>query len=78
MAPADAGQTLYALLIQHNHTYSGAPTILAATAVNASTGYSFSNVPEGNDYSLKIVSVATAPVAGAAALLLTCPWAGPV
>ncbi len=66
-AAADAGQTLYALLIQQNHTYSGAPTVLIATAVNASTGYSFSNVPEGNDYTIKIVSLATAPVAGAAA-----------
>ncbi len=71
IAAADAGQTLYAMLIQNNHTYSGAPTILIATAVNASTGYSFSNVPEGNDYTLRIVSAATAPVAGAAASTVT-------
>ena len=70
-AAADAGQTLYAMLIQNNHTYSGAATILAATAVNASTGYTFSNVPQGNDYTIRIVSAATAPVAGAAASTVT-------
>lgn len=80
VAPADAGQTLYALLIQQNHTYSGVPTILAATPVNAGTGYSFSNVPESNDYIIRIVSAATLPVPGAAASTVTPHlaegWAG--
>lgn len=71
VAPADAGQTLYALLVQENHTYSGVATLLAVTPVNAATGYSFTNVPEGNDYTLRIVSATTAPVTGAAASTVT-------
>lgn len=66
-APADAGHTFYAVLIQQDHTYSGAGTILKSTPVNTSTGYSFTNVPGGNSYTVKIVSLPTAPVEGAAA-----------
>lgn len=64
---ADNGQTLYALLIQNTSTYSGAPTVLMSAAVNATTGYSFANVPAGNDYTIRIVSLAAAPGNGVAA-----------
>jgi hypothetical protein len=67
MTPADAGQTFYAVLIQQDHTYSGAGTILKSVPVNTITGYSFANVPGGNSYMVKIVSLPTAPVDGAAA-----------
>ncbi|WP_118975680.1 T9SS type A sorting domain-containing protein [Taibaiella koreensis] len=63
---ADNGQTLYAVLIQNTHTYSGAPTILMSAPVNANTGYSFSNVPAGNDYAVHIASLTAAPENGAA------------
>jgi hypothetical protein len=67
VTPADAGQTFYAVLIQEDHTYSGAGTILNSVPVNTTTGYSFANVPGGNSYTVKIVSLPTAPVNGAAA-----------
>ncbi|WP_118952824.1 T9SS type A sorting domain-containing protein [Taibaiella helva] len=77
---ADNGQTLYALLIQTTRTYSGAPTILMSVPVDASTGYSFGNVPAGNDYTIHIASLAGAPVAGAAQSTVTPhlhpAWAG--
>ncbi|WP_222165208.1 beta strand repeat-containing protein [Edaphocola aurantiacus] len=80
VAPVDAGQTLYAVLVQENNTYSGAPTILASAAVNATTGYSFTNVPGGNDYTIRIVARTTAPVSGAAATTvpanLATKWTG--
>lgn len=80
VAPADAGQTLYALLIQTTRTYSGAPTILASSVVNSTTGYTFSNVPANNDYTIQIVSLATAPTSGAAAstvnIHLASGWTG--
>lgn len=66
-APAGSSQTLYAVLVQKNNTYSGAYTILNSAVVNVATGYSFSNVPGGNDYEVRIVSLAAAPVVGAAA-----------
>lgn len=75
VAPVDAGQTLYAILVQQNNTYSGVPTILASAAVGATTGYSFSNVPGGNDYSIRIVARTTAPVSGAAASTVTASLA---
>jgi hypothetical protein len=67
MTPADAGHTFYAVLIQNDHTYSGTGTILKSVPVNTTTGYSFADVPGGNSYTVKIVSLPTAPVAGAAA-----------
>ncbi|RYZ16811.1 MAG: hypothetical protein EOP49_51300, partial [Sphingobacteriales bacterium] len=78
VAPAASGQTLYAVLVQLNHTYSGDGTILASMPVNATTGYSFANVPGASDYTIRIVSQASAPVNGAAATTLTPnlpqPW----
>ncbi len=66
-AAASSGQALYALLIQKSNTYSGANTILASSAVTAvATSYSFSNVPSGNDYEVRIVSLAAAPSDGVA------------
>jgi hypothetical protein len=67
MTPTDAGHSFYAVLIQQDHTYSGAGTILKSVPVNTSTGYSFTDVPGGNNYTVKIVSLPTAPVNGAAA-----------
>ncbi|RQO31136.1 hypothetical protein DBR32_10560 [Taibaiella sp. KBW10] len=67
VAPVDASQNLYALLIQQNRTYSGVPTIFASTVINSATGYSFSNVPAGNDYVIRIVARAVEPEKGAAA-----------
>lgn len=66
-APAGSSQTLYAVLVQKNNTYSGAYTILRSATVSAASGYSFTNVPGGNDYEVRIISLATAPEAGAAA-----------
>ncbi len=63
---ASAGHTLYALLIQNTNTYSGLPTILATKAVLPFLGYSFDNVPAGNDYSVRIASLAAVPLNGAA------------
>jgi hypothetical protein len=68
---ADASQTLYALLIQNSHTYSGAATIFMSTPISATTGYTFSNVPTGSDYSLEIISLASAPTSGAALTTVT-------
>lgn len=66
-AVAASGQTLYAMLVQTSNTYSDLPTIYASTPVTAAaTGYTFSNVPSGNAYEVRIVSRATAPAAGAA------------
>lgn len=70
-AAASSGQTLYALLIQTTNTYSGLPTIYTATAVSATTGYAFSNVPAGSDYEVRIVSLAAAPSDGAAKSTVT-------
>ena len=65
-AAASSGETLFALLIQNTNTYSGVPTILASTPVSAFTGYTFSNVPSGNNYEIRIVSRPAAPVDGVA------------
>jgi hypothetical protein len=73
--PADSGHTHYAILIQEDNTYSGAGTILKYVPVNTTTGYSFTNVPGGNTYTIKIVSLATPPVAGAAETSIT-PYLG--
>lgn len=70
-AAAGSGQTLYAIVIQNNNTYSGVPTVFSSTAVSASTGYSLSNVPAGNNYAIWITSLAAAPVAGSAASTIT-------
>lgn len=67
VATADAGHTLFAILVQHSNTYSGEGTLFAVSPVTALTGYNFTNVPAGNDYSIHIVSLPTAPVIGAAA-----------
>ncbi|MFA6059418.1 MAG: T9SS type A sorting domain-containing protein [Taibaiella sp.] len=67
VTPADAGHTFYAVLIQEDHTYSGAGTILNSVPVNTTSGYSFANVPGGNNYTVKIVSLLSAPVNGAVA-----------
>lgn len=66
-AAASSGQTLYAILVQTTNTYSGAPTIYASTPVSATTGYSFNSVPAGNNYEVRIVSLASAPTDGAVA-----------
>jgi hypothetical protein len=66
MLPVDSGHTFYAILIQEDNTYSGTGTILKYVPVDTINGYSFTDVPGGNSYSIKIVSLATPPVAGAA------------
>lgn len=66
-AAASAGQTLYALLIQENNTYAAVPTVLDAVAVSPASGYTFANVPEGNNYTIRIVSREAAPGKGTAA-----------
>ena len=71
VAPANTGQTLYALLVQNTNTYSTLPTVLMSAVVNTTTGYSFSNVPGGNNYEVRIVARAAMPVAGSAASLVT-------
>ena len=68
---ANSGQTLYAILVQTTNTYSGAATILTSTPVSATTGYTFSNVPSGNNYEVRIGTLATAPVDGAALTTFT-------
>ncbi len=70
-AIANGGQTLYAYLVQTSNTYSGANTIYASVAVSATTGYSFANVPAGNNYEVRIVSAATAPAEGTLASAVT-------
>ncbi|WP_165917301.1 beta strand repeat-containing protein, partial [Flaviaesturariibacter aridisoli] len=71
-APANAGQTLYALLVQTSGTYSGVPTVYASTAVTANaTGYSFSNVPSGNSYEVRLASLAAQPTDGVALNTIT-------
>lgn len=65
-------QTLYAALVQTTNTYAGEPTVLYATTVSGmATGYSFSNVPAGNNYQVRIFSLPTAPVPGQALSALT-------
>ncbi|RYY39690.1 MAG: hypothetical protein EOO08_10345 [Chitinophagaceae bacterium] len=69
---ASAGQTLYALLVQTTNTYSGAPTVYASTAVAANaTSYTFSNVPSGNDYEVRLASLAAQPSDGVALSTIT-------
>lgn len=63
---AGSGETLRALLIQTTNTYSGQPTIYSTVPVSASTGYLFPDVPAGNDYRLRIISVSSAPTDGSA------------
>ena len=72
---AAAGQTLYAVLVQTSNTYSGAPTVYTSVAVNATTGYNFGDVPGGNDYTVRIISLPTAPEAGSAESLLAAALA---
>ena len=61
---AKTGETLYAVLVQTNNTYSTANTIFASTPVAADGSYNFTNVPEGNNYTVRILSSATTPVNG--------------
>ncbi|RYY84932.1 MAG: hypothetical protein EOO15_18235, partial [Chitinophagaceae bacterium] len=69
---ASAGQTLYALLVQTTNTYSGAPTIYSSVAVAANaTGYTFSSVPSGNDYEVRLASLAAQPADGVALSTIT-------
>lgn len=68
---ANAGQTLYAVLVQTTNTYSGAATVYASAAINASTGYTFADVPSGNNYQVRIVSLSSAPTDGSAFSLLS-------
>jgi hypothetical protein len=75
IAPADLSHTFYAVLVQQTHTYSGAGTILKAMPVSTASGYSFANVPGGNDYVIQIMSLATAPVAGAASSTVSAHFA---
>lgn len=65
-AAASSGQTLYALLVQTTNTYSTWPTVYASAPVSATTGYTFSGVPAGNDYEVRIVSLANTPTDGVA------------
>lgn len=75
-AAASSGETLYALLIQKTNTYSGAATVLASEAVTAAaTGYTFSNVPSGNDYEIRIVSRSAAPTDGVAKSTVAASYA---
>lgn len=68
---ANSGQTLYAILVQNTNTYSGVPTVYAASAVSNTTGYSFSNIAGGNNYEVRIASLTAAPVYGSAASAVT-------
>ena len=72
---AGAGETLRALLIQTTNTYSGQPTIYSSVAVSASTGYLFPDVPAGNDYRLRIISVSSSPTDGSAETTVTAALA---
>lgn len=72
---AYAGETLYAVLVQNTNTYSGVKTVYTSTPVNSAAGYSFPDVPSGNDYEIRIISLASAPVDGSAASLLTASLA---
>ncbi|MCC6286245.1 MAG: putative Ig domain-containing protein [Chitinophagaceae bacterium] len=63
---AGSGETLYALLLQNNNTYAGVPTVFQSATVSSTTGYSFTGVPGGNNYEVRIVSQAAAPAAGSA------------
>ncbi len=69
---AASSQTLYAVLVQNTNTISGSPTVWATSAIAASSsGYSFSAVPPGNAYEVRIVSAASAPAAASAAASIT-------
>ncbi|MBS1630442.1 MAG: T9SS type A sorting domain-containing protein [Bacteroidetes bacterium] len=64
---ASSGQTLYAMLVQKTNTYSGSNTILSSVGVASGTGlYSFSSVPNGNSYEIRIASLASKPADGSA------------
>lgn len=71
VAPANSGETLYAVLVQTNKTVSGVPVVLSSVAVSATTGYSFSDVPSGNNYEVRIVSKTAAPATGTTASTVT-------
>ncbi|MBE7173229.1 MAG: T9SS type A sorting domain-containing protein [Williamsia sp.] len=70
-AVAGSGQTLYAIVIQNTNTYSGVPTVFSSTPVSASSGYTLSGIPSGNNYSVWIASLAAAPATGSAASAVT-------
>ncbi|MEO6916203.1 MAG: hypothetical protein ABI151_11595, partial [Chitinophagaceae bacterium] len=68
----NAGEALYAVLVQTSNTYSGAPTVYASQAIAATaTGYTFAGIAGSNNYDVRIVSAASAPVAGSAASGIT-------
>jgi len=58
---AEAGEHLYALLVQTNNTMSGSPEVQAYTKVGSTGTYSFPNVPLKNNYTLRIVSLSLDP-----------------
>lgn len=68
---ANPSESLYALLVQTTNTYSGAPTLYATALVNAITGYLFTNVPSGNNYQVRIVSLSSSPTDGVASSIIS-------
>ena len=69
---ANAGEQLYAILIQTNNTPSGVPAVLNSVAITSTTtgAYNFSEVPSGNTYEIRLASRTSAPTAGTAASTL--------
>lgn len=71
VAPANSGETLFAVLVQTSGTYSGNNTVFASAAVTGS-GYTFTNsVPANNTYQVRIISALAAPEVGSNAGLIT-------
>jgi uncharacterized repeat protein (TIGR01451 family) len=70
--PADDTDILFAVLVQTNNTYSGNPTVFAVSAVSpGATNYSFTGVPGGNNYEIRLFALPAAPEAGVALSTLT-------
>ncbi|GAA4323336.1 hypothetical protein [Flaviaesturariibacter amylovorans] len=70
--PANPGETLYAILVQTTNSYSGAATVYTSTPVTAgATGYTFNSVPSGNNYEVRLASLAAQPTAGVALSSIT-------
>ncbi len=71
-AEAGTGKTLYAILVQTSNTYSGAATVYASTPVTAAAvGYTFTNIPAGNSYEVRLAALAAQPANGEAASAIT-------
>ena len=68
---ANSGEILYAVLVQTSNTYSGAATVYATVPVNATTGYTFADVPAGNDYQVRIISLTSSPTDGVASSIIS-------